>query len=215
LTPPKLILFDCDGVLVDSEPITNAFLIKDLARYGLNLTMADCDDLFVGGTMVGAAKTARKLGANLPEDWVDDYYHRVYEHLKQGVPLVKGISEILSQISRLGIPSGIVSNGSEEKMQITLGPHGLWQHFQGAIFSAHTHNTAKPDPELLWIAARQFNTAPADCLFIDDSPTGCTGAANAGMRCIGFAEHTNPDKLAATGATVIGSMAELPALLGL
>ncbi len=215
MTNPKLIIFDCDGVLVDSEPITNSFLINDLARYGLHLTPADCDDLFVGGTMVGAARIARSMGADLPENWVDDYYRRIYAHLKSGVPLVDGVLEILNQIRALAIPYCVVSNGSEEKMQITLGQNGLWDRFQGAVFSAHTHGTAKPDPELLFIAARQFGIDPADCVVIDDSPSGCTGAANARMRCIGFAERTDPEKLTATGATVVRSMAELPPLLGL
>jgi HAD superfamily hydrolase (TIGR01509 family) len=212
---PALIIFDCDGVLVDSEPITNAFLLQDLARYGLHLSMADCDRLFVGGTMQGASEVARSMGADLPDDWVDDYYRRVYAHLGKGVPLVKGVRDVLVRIDARQIQHCVVSNGSEEKMRITLGQNGLWDRFQGAMFSAHAHGTAKPDPELLLIASRQFSVAPQDCVVIDDSPSGCQGAANAGMPCIGFAEHTDPGRLSATGATVIRSMAELPPLIGL
>ncbi len=215
MKPLKLIIFDCDGVLVDSEPITNAFLIKDLESYGLRITPADCDDLFVGGTIAGAAKVARSMGADLPDDWVDEYYRRVFAHLKLGVPLVAGILDILDRISARNIAYCVVSNGPEEKMQITLGQNGLWQRFQGAMFSAHTYGTAKPDPELFYIAARHFNVDAKDCIAVDDSPSGCTGAANAGMRCIGFAERSDPEKLAATGALVIRSMSELPPLLGL
>ena len=215
MSPPKLIIFDCDGVLVDSEPITNAFLLEELARYGLYLTMADTDRLFVGGTIRGAADIARSMGADLPDDWVPDYYRRVHAHLANGVPLISGVLEVLNKVEDLNIPHCIVSNGPVEKMQITLGQNGLWDRFQGRIFSAHTYGTAKPDPELLWIAARQFSVAPADCIVIDDSLSGCQGAANAGMPCIGFAEHSDPEKLAATGATVVRSMEELPPLLGL
>jgi len=204
MTPPKLIIFDCDGVLVDSELISNQFLLQELAGFGLHLTMADCDALFVGGTMQNVATTARGMGADLPCDWVDSFYLGLYEHLKTGVPLVVGISDILARIDALEIAHCVVSNGSEEKMQITLGQNGLWPH-----------GTAKPDPELLLIAARYFGVAPADCTVIEDSVSGCTGAANAGMPCIGFAERSDPEKLAATGATVIRSMAELPRLLGL
>ncbi len=212
---PGLIIFDCDGVLVDSEPITNRFLLDDLARYGLQLTMADCDALFVGGTIAGAAKVARSMGATLPDDWVEDYYRRVHAHLGTGVPLVLGVMGILDRVEALNIPHCIVSNGPVEKMKITLGPHGLWNRFEGRVFSAHTYGTAKPDPELLWVAARHFGVDPADCTVIDDSPSGCKGAANAGMKCIGYAERSNPEKLAATGATVVRSMAEIPELLGL
>ncbi len=212
---PRLIIFDCDGVLVDSEPLANTFLLQELSRYGLNLTMADCDALFVGGTMKGAAIVARQMGADLPDNWVDDFYPRFYTHLKKGVPLVNGIFDVLDLVNKAKIPHCVVSNGSEEKMRITLGQNGLWDRFQGAIFSAHTYGTAKPDPELLLIAARQFDVAPADCIVIDDSPSGCKGAANAGMRCIGFAERSDGEKLAVTGAPVIKSIAELPRLLGL
>ncbi len=215
MTPPALIIFDCDGVLVDSEPITNAFLLKDLARFGLHLTMKDCDRLFVGGTMAGAGDIARSMGAALPEDWVDDYYARVYAHLENGVPLVAGIGDILARVDALQIPHCVVSNGSETKMRITLGQNGLWERFQGAMFSAHRYKTAKPDPELLLVAARQFGVDPAECVVIDDSPSGCRGAANAGMRCIGFAARSDGENLAATGATVIHSMSELPPLIGL
>jgi len=215
MTHPALIIFDCDGVLVDGEPITNAFLLDDLARYGLHLSMADCDRLFVGGTMQGAAKIAQSMGADLPADWVDDYYTRVYAHLAKGVPMVAGVSGILGQLDRLNIAHCVVSNGSEQKMRITLGQNGLWDRFQGAMFSAHTYGTAKPDPELLLIATRQFGVAPGDCVVIDDSPSGCTGAANAHIPCIGFAMRSDPAKLAATGATVIRSMAELPPLIGI
>ena len=177
--------------------------------------MADCDTLFLGGTIKGAAEVAREMGANLPDNWVPDYYRRMHLHPAKGVSVGLGHSGSPETVwKKQGIPHCIVSNGPPEKMQITLGQHGLWDRFQGRIFSAHTHGTAKPDPELLWIAARQFNVAPANCIVVDDSPSGCTGAANAGMPCIGFAERSNPEKLAATGATVIRSMAEIAAASG-
>ena len=215
MTPPKLIIFDCDGVLVDSESITNTFLLNDLAGYGLHLTMADCDDLCVGGTIKGVANIARDMGADLPPDWVPDYYRRMHVELQKGVPLITGILGILDRVDAQGIANCVLSNGPPEKMHITLGHNDLWDRFLGRTFSAHTYGTAKPDPELLLIAARHFNTEPANCIVIDDSTSGCSGATNAGMPCIGYAERSDPDKLALTGATVIRSMAELPPLLGL
>ncbi|MEE9426743.1 MAG: HAD family phosphatase [Paracoccaceae bacterium] len=215
MTPPKLIIFDCDGVLVDSEHISNQFLLDELASYGLTLTMADCDSLFVGGTFTSVAKIARGMGADLPEDWVTKFYERLYPHLAIGVPMVTGVANILDRVIGLNLPHCVVTNGSVRKMKITLGQNGYWEHFQNIQFSAHTYNVAKPDPELLLIATRYFNTDPADCIVIDDSPSGCTGAANAGMPCIGYAERSDPEKLAATGANVIRSMSELPSLLGL
>ncbi len=212
---PKLLIFDCDGVVVDSEEIGNRLFLGDLQKYWLQLTMADCDRLFVGGTFASAMSIARNMGADLPDDWVDRFYDKLYQTLENGVRLVDGVSDVLNQVDAAGITHCIVSNGSERKMQITLGQNGLWDRFEGKIFSAHRYKTAKPDPELLYIAARAFDVDPADCTVIDDSPSGCTAAARAGMRCIGFAERSDPKKLAATGAHVIRSMAELPALLGL
>lgn len=202
-------------MLVDSEPITNAFLIADLARYGLHLTLADADCLFVGGTIKGAAVVARSMGADLPVDWVEDYYRRVHAHLKNGVPLVQGVIEILDRLTAQNIAHCVVSNGPVEKMRITLGQNNLWDRFEGRTFSAHTYDTAKPDPELMWIAARAFGVDPNDCIAIDDSPSGCTAAAKADIRCVGYAERSDSQKLAATGATVIRSMTELPPLIGL
>lgn len=215
MTHPSLILFDCDGVLVDSEPLSIGFLRDDFARHGLDLSLTDCERLFVGKTTELEAEIARDMGAKLPGDWVDTYEKRVNEHLKQGVPLVRGVLDVLNQLTSLGIAHCIVSNGSEDKMQITLTPNGLWDRFQGAIFSAYTHGVAKPDPELLFIAARQFGVDPANCLMVDDSATGCQAAANAGMPCVGYAERSDPETLSETGATVIRSMAELPAILGI
>lgn len=216
LNQPQLILFDCDGVLVDSEPLAAAYLLQELSQYGLNLTLADCQAHFFGGTIQKVAVTARHMGADLPARWADDFYGQFYAHLRKvGVPLIDGILDVLDLIEAANIPYCVVSNGPEEKMEITLGQNSQWDRFHGAIFSAHTYGVAKPDPELLLIAARKFGVAPKDCLMIDDSPTGCMGAANAGMRCIGYAERSDPGTLAATGATVIGSMAQLPPLLGL
>ncbi len=216
LTQPQLIIFDCDGVLVDSEPLAGAYLLQELSRYGLHLSAADCEAHFFGGTIAKVAVTARHMGADLPAGWADDFYGQFYTHLKkEGVPLVSGILDVLDRIEAAGIPFCVVSNGPEEKMEITLGQNAQWDRFQGAVFSAHTYGVAKPDPELLLIAARKFGVAPKDCIMIDDSPTGCMGAANADMRCIGYAKRSDVNTLAATGATVIRSMTELPPLLGL
>lgn len=215
MTQPKLIMFDCDGVLVDSEPLMNSSLLQELSSYGLNLTQADCEAHFFGGTIQKVATTARGMGADLPKEWTTDFYTRFFARLKQtGVPLVNGVLEVLDLIEAAGIPYCVVSNGSDEKMEITLGQNALWDRFHNAVFSAHTYGVAKPDPELLLIAAQKFGVAPIDCIFVDDSPSGCMGAANAGIPCIGFAERSDEETLAATGATVIRSMAELPPLLG-
>ena len=148
---PHLVIFDCDGVLVDSEPITNQILVDNLARYGLQVSLADCMTLFVGGTMRGVETRARELGADLPKDWIDEIYGDIYARLRQGLPSVRGIEAVLDRLEAADIPYCVASNGSEEKMEITLGATGLARRFEGNRFSAHTLGVAKPDPRLFFI----------------------------------------------------------------
>ncbi|WP_170515824.1 HAD family hydrolase [Ruegeria atlantica] len=208
-----LVIFDCDGVLVDSEPLSNQVLVDNLGRYGLNLTLEDSVAFFLGGTMTGVRDKARALGANLPEDWVDEVYAETYDRLRQGVELVSGIPELLTALDAKGIPFCVASNGSPDKMQITLGQNGLWERFSGAMYSAHVLGTAKPDPVMFQTAADQFGaTAP---VVIEDSKNGVLAAKRAGMRCLAYAPHGQGEKLAELGAEVFTDMAEVPTLLGI
>ena len=129
---PQAVLFDCDGVIVDSEPIAFAILSADLARHGLPTDHAQMNVLFLGGTVPDLFHKARALGATLPDDWVSDFYSRLYARLADGVPLVPGILTVLDRLDAAGIPYAIGSNGSDEKMRIMLGQHpGLIARFRG------------------------------------------------------------------------------------
>jgi len=208
-----LVIFDCDGVLVDSEPLSNRVLSDNLARYGLNLTLEDTVSLFLGSTMTGVRDKARALGAHLPDDWVDQVYAETYDRLRAGVPLVAGISDLLAALDARALPYCVASNGSPDKMRITLGQNGLWERFRDRMFSAHVLGTAKPDPLLFQTAAAQFDaTSP---VVIEDSPSGVTAAVRAGMRCLGYVAHGDGANLRALGAEVFHDMAEVPVLLAL
>ncbi len=208
-----LVIFDCDGVLVDSEPLSNQVMVESFARYGLHLTIAECMALFVGTTMPKAQDLARQMGAGLPEGWIEEVYQDTYARLRMGVPLVPGIREVLQQLDRLGLPACVASNGHIEKMRITLGQNGLWDRFENAMFSADVLGVGKPDPTLFLTAAQQFgSTAP---VIIEDSPSGVTAAGRAGMRCLGFAPHDYGTQLAELGAEVFHDMTEVPTLLGI
>lgn len=213
---PQAVLFDCDGVIMDSEPIALALLSADLAQYGLPADPAHMGDLILGGTVAQLFGRARTLGAALPEDWVAGIYARLYARLREGVPLVPGILAVLDRLEAAGVPFAIGSNGSDEKMQIMLGQYpGLIARFQGHIYSGQNLNIPKPAPDLYLHAARALGVAPPHCVVIEDSPTGARAAARAGMRCLGFAAHDSGARLAAEGAEVFHAMADLPARLGL
>jgi len=213
---PKLVIFDCDGVLVDSEVVSNVVLVENLAQFGLQLTVSDCMTHFVGGTMNGVMGKAQDMGADLPPTWVEDVYQEIYAALQKGVPLVPGISALLATLDREGIPCCVASNGGEDKMRITLGQNGLWERFYpNAMFSAHTLGVAKPAPGLFLAAASHFDVQARDCVVIEDSATGATAASRAGMRCLGYAPEGDGARLTEQGAEVFSSMEQVSELLGL
>lgn len=215
MTRPDLMIFDCDGVLVDSETVSNRVLAENLTRHGLPMTLERCMELFVGGTMRGVGEQARQMGADLPADWVDEIYAETYAALRAGVDVIAGIPELLDHLDAARIPYAVGSNGSEAKMQITLGQNGLLDRFKGAIFSAHTLKTAKPEPDLYLAAAAHFSVAPDRAVVLEDSATGATAAARAGMRCLGYAPHDDGVTLRETGAEIFTSMFAVPGLIGL
>lgn len=205
-------IFDCDGVLVDSEPISirvDAIVLNEL---GWPLTEDEIIERFVGrtsGYMLGEIE--KHLGRSLPEDFdieSSDLYRREFEtHLKP----VPGIGEALDQIT---IPTCVASSGSHEKMRFTLGLTGLYSRFEGRIFSASEVSQGKPAPDLFLYAAEKMGVAPERCAVVEDSRFGVEAARAAGMHAFGFTGSvTSAAALEGPNTTVFGDMRELPALL--
>ncbi len=218
MTRPAAVLFDCDGVIVDSEGPTLTLLLQDLAAHGLPMTLHELETNFIGGTIETVATRARAAGAQLPEGWVADFYARMYAMLEKDAPLIPGILDLLDRLDRVGIPYAVGSNGPTEKMRITLGQHGLLPRFR-AVLSALAMGKPKPAPEVYLAAAAACGAEPGACVVIEDSPTGARAALAAGIPCLGFAPH-GPDSPLARGLTEQGiplfhSLADLPALLDL
>lgn len=212
---PDAVLFDCDGVLVDSEPIADALLVANFARYGFRIDVSEVHTLFAGGTMKGAGEEAMRRGARLPEHWLDEIYEELFAALTRGTPVIPGIPELLDRLDAAGIPYAIGSNGAPRKMEITLGQNNLLERFAGRMVSAHVLGRAKPDPGVYQEAARLLGVTPERTVVIDDSPSGVQGGVSAGARVLGYAAHSDPGRLRDLGAEVIFDMAEVPALIGL
>ena len=218
MTRPAAVLFDCDGVITDSEGPTFELLIADLATRGLPLTLQQFETDYIGGTIETIAARARAAGAILPEGWVPMIYDRMYAMLAEHTALIPGILQVFDRLDAAGIPYAVGSNGPLEKMRISLGQHGLIPRFR-AVLSGQALGRPKPAPDVYLAAAAACGADPAACVVIEDSPSGAQAAIGAGIRCLGFAPH-GPDAppargLAALGVPRFASMAELPALLDL
>ncbi|WP_417268257.1 HAD family hydrolase [Celeribacter baekdonensis] len=213
---PNLVIFDCDGVIVDSEPPLLDFLLTEFATYGLELSLHELETKYVGGTIYSTAQRAREAGASLPETWEAEAYPRIFEVLRAGVPLIPGIEAAFDALDAAGIPYCVGSNGPMEKMDVTLGAHpAVFTRLKGRIHSAHTHGVAKPDPGLFLIAAETMGVAPKACVVVDDSPSGCIAARRAGMRCFGFDPHGDGARLISEGAEHLADMHDLPRRIGI
>ena len=214
---PKLVIFDCDGVLVDTERATNEVMAANLSGYGLKISVDECTSLFVGGTMASAADEVRRMGYPLPPNWTDEMYAQMFARLRKGVDVIKGLPELLDQLDHAKIPYCVGSNGPMDKMEITLTPSGLWDRFEGRIYSPHVIGLelAKPNAGLYLHAARAMGVDRRDCVVIEDSQNGARGAQAAGIRCFGFTRETNAEDLEAVGAIPFADMSQLPELLNL
>ncbi|WP_221265685.1 HAD family hydrolase [Oleiagrimonas soli] len=208
--PFQLLILDCDGVLVDSERITNRVFAEMLGELGLSLSLADMFEYFVGLTMTQCLERITDLlGHPAPPGFVAAYDRRTRAALEREVQPVPGIVEALDRIT---LPCCVASNGEQAKMRATLGATGLWPRFRGRTFSAEDVPRPKPAPDVYLLAAERSDTDPADCLVIEDTPTGVAAAVAAGMTVFGYAASMPSHRLLAAGAhAVFEDMRELPA----
>ncbi|TCL01240.1 HAD superfamily hydrolase (TIGR01509 family) [Shimia isoporae] len=211
---PRLAVFDCDGVLVDSEGPVNELLAASLTHYGLPTTVEECENQFVGGAMPSVFREARRRGADLPDNWLDEIYSKMFERLSQGVDLIDGAMDVINALEAKGVPVWIASNGPMQKMRLTLGPHGLWERLCGRILSRE-HFAAKPAPDMIEHAIRQSAVETGQAVMIDDSESGCLAGVRAGVRTLGFAQRGQADALRLVGAEPVKDMREVAVRFGL
>src|SRR6478752_8329322 len=208
----ELVVFDCDGVLVDSEVIAIRVDQRVLADLGWELELDDIVERFVGKSEAHfVAEVEQQLDIRLADGWDRDYGRWYQEAFERDLEAVDGIEEALD---RLGLPHCVASSGSHDKMRRTLGKAGLLHRFQGRIFSATEVTHGKPAPDLFLHAAGSLNAAPERCAVVEDSAFGVQAARAAGMHVFAYAGGVTPaERLAGPGTTVFDDMRRLPGLI--
>jgi HAD superfamily hydrolase (TIGR01509 family) len=208
----ELVIFDCDGVLVDSERLAIKVDAKVLAKLGWSITEAEIIERFVGVSDTDFRRAIEShLGRSLPEDWEAEFEPLYRTAFAAELSPVDGIVDALDRIT---VPSCVASSGTHEKMRYTLGLTGLYDRFEGRIFSATEVARGKPEPDLFLYAAERMGVAPQTCVVVEDSVNGVRAARAAGMKVLAYGGGvTSATKLEGPHTTVFRHMRHLPALL--
>lgn len=208
----ELVIFDCDGVLVDSERIAVDIDRRVLGELGWTLTNEEIVHRFVGRSDAHfRAEVEQHLGRPLADDWGDAYQRWYREAFDRDLTAVPGVVEALDALS---LATCVASSGSHAKIRRSLTLTGLLARFDGRIFSADDVRDGKPAPDLFLHAAARLGVSPANCAVVEDSRFGVQAARAAGMRVWGYAGGITPGEwLEAEGATVFTDMRTLPDLL--
>ncbi len=207
---PQLVIFDCDGVLVDSEAISNPLLRAALSEYGLHMTLDEVIQTYVGRSMPAVVSISEELlGRKLPEDFLDVLQEKTFAAFEHNLKAVPGVEGLIRSLIDQDIKICVASSGSFEKMAVTLGITGLKKYFKGRIFSTVQVERGKPYPDLYLYAADQMGVEPANCLVIEDSVPGVQGAVAAGMEVIAYSSRGNCDRLKKAGGLVFDEMSEI------
>jgi HAD superfamily hydrolase (TIGR01509 family) len=220
--PPELVIFDCDGVLVDSEGLANRVLCDTLNGMGLELSQLEVAKVTTGMFMTDVVAWAEgQLGRALPNSFVADLREADRVAFEKELKPVPGINAALDEIATANIPVCVGSSGPLEKMDSTLAITGLLARFEGRYFSAHQVGKGKPAPDVFLFAAENMGVSADKCVVVEDSVPGVQAAVAAGMDVFAYAAPGSealghgPNTLAAAGGRVFRDMMALPGLLGL
>lgn len=210
----ELVVFDCDGVLVDSEPLAVRVEAELITELGWALGEDDVLERFVGRSDAHMlAEIERELGRPVPE-WTDRYTSALHEAFRAELRPVPGVVDALDELDRRGRATCVASSGTFDKMRLTLGLCGLWDRFEGRISSATEVAHGKPAPDLFLLAADRAGVAPQRCVVVEDSRSGVEAARAAGMRVLAYAGGLTPAEwLEGPDTVVFDDMALLPDLV--
>lgn len=180
----RLVIFDCDGVLADSESIALACFREALAGIGLDLTLEETTRRFLGRSAADCRRRIESFtGQPLPKDFQESFHEILFDALERELRPMAGMEQLLDG---LDAPVAVASSSAPDRLRHTLKVAGLLDRFEGRLFSATMVPNGKPAPDLFLHAAAAMGFDPADCIVVEDTRPGIEAARNAGMRCVGF-----------------------------
>ncbi|MGO4817685.1 HAD family hydrolase [Flavobacterium sp. W22_SRS_FP1] len=207
----KCIIFDCDGVLVDSEKISIKTLVLMAASFGVVLEKENTYRLFLGKSLEFCFNHIESQSdKKLPGNFEQEFRIRSFEAFKSDLKPIEGIHDLLNQLK---IPFCVASNGPADKIRLNLTTTKLINHFEGAIFSAYDIKSWKPDPDLYLHAAKTMGFEVQDCVVIEDSAVGVQAALSGGFAVFGFANKGNQTHLEQLDIPIFDTMTKLAKLL--
>lgn len=185
-----LVIFDCDGVLIDSEPASSRVLSRALADAGVSITPAEVHHRFTGFAANDARRImADELGVSDVDGVFSAFGAALYDEFGRSLQPMPGIASLVADLPR---QKCVASNSTMERLEKSLGLFSMWQDFAPHVYSAEMVARPKPAPDLFFLCAETFGVDPENCLVIDDSPHGIEGAVAAGMKAIGFVDPADP-----------------------
>ncbi|MFB6594311.1 HAD family hydrolase [Streptomyces diastaticus] len=209
-----LVVFDNDGVLVDSEPLSNTILAGYLTELGHPTSYEDSLRDYMGGAVHRVHDLVReRSGRRLPATFDEEFHRRVFEAFRQELEPVPGVVDVLGALRAAGVPYCVASSGSHERIRVGHRRTGMHAWFpEEHVFSADDVGRGKPAPDLFLRAAERMGVAPERCAVVEDSPLGVEAARAAGMDVYGFTATTPAERLAGADE-LFAAMAELPRLV--
>ena len=207
----KCIIFDCDGVLVDSEIIGNQILISMAKEFGLEMTIETAIEKFNGRSLKDCFNQIQNLiNQKLPNDFETEYRKKTFEAFKNELKPINGVKKF---IDGLNVSYCVASSGPIEKIVLNLTTTELINKFENKIFSSYQINSWKPEPEIFLFAAKEMGYEINECIVIEDSKAGIISAKKGGFKVYGFANKHNENELKEEGAIIFYSFEELENIL--
>lgn len=212
---PRAVLFDCDGVLADSEGLVNRIVAADLTARGWRLSAEQARETFLGLAAPDMLPMIEARVGPLPPRWMHDLSRDIARAMLAELEPVPGAAEALRVVVAAGLPVAVASNSARAELAAKLERLGFAGFFGARVLSFEDVARPKPAPDIYRAAAAACGVPPAACVVVEDSLTGCRAGIAAGCRVLGLARETDASVLAAVGAEPFAAMEELPRLLGL